>query len=78
MVVRLLSTGKKISKVDRSAAYITRHIAKNLKFSCGHLLSEVLVQGILCHWCGTTAINVNTLQGTAKVKLTDGQIGKIS
>ncbi len=68
-------SGKDPSKVDRSAAYATRHIAKNLV--AAGLASEVLVQ--VSYAIGVakpTSINVNTY-GTAKVKLTDGQIGKL-
>jgi S-adenosylmethionine synthetase len=68
-------SGKDPSKVDRSAAYATRHIAKNLV--AAGVASEVLVQ--VSYAIGVakpTSINVNTY-GTAKVKLTDGQIGKL-
>ncbi|MBC7536226.1 MAG: methionine adenosyltransferase [Ferruginibacter sp.] len=69
-------SGKDPSKVDRSAAYATRHIAKNLV--AAGLCDEVLVQ--VSYAIGVaqpTSINVVTY-GTAKVKLTDGQIaGKI-
>jgi S-adenosylmethionine synthetase len=60
--------------VDRSAAYATRHIAKNLV--AAGVADEVLVQ--VSYAIGVaqpTSINVNTY-GTAKVKLTDGQIAK--
>jgi S-adenosylmethionine synthetase len=65
-------SGKDPSKVDRSAAYATRHIAKNLV--AAGLCDEVLVQ--VSYAIGVaqpTSINVVTY-GTAKVKLTDGQI----
>ena len=68
-------SGKDPSKVDRSAAYATRHIAKNLV--AAGVADEVLVQ--VSYAIGVakpTSINVNTY-GTAKVSLTDGQIGKI-
>ena len=68
-------SGKDPSKVDRSAAYATRHIAKNLV--AAGLCDEVLVQ--VSYAIGVakpTSINVNTY-GTAKVKMTDGQIAKI-
>jgi S-adenosylmethionine synthetase len=68
-------SGKDPSKVDRSAAYATRHIAKNLVAS--GLCDEVLVQ--VSYAIGVakpTSINVNTY-GTAKVGLTDGAIGTI-
>ncbi|MEO6229175.1 MAG: methionine adenosyltransferase [Ferruginibacter sp.] len=65
-------SGKDPSKVDRSAAYATRHIAKNLV--AAGLCDEVLVQ--VSYAIGVaqpTSINVNTY-GTAKVDITDGQI----
>jgi S-adenosylmethionine synthetase len=68
-------SGKDPSKVDRSAAYATRHIAKNLV--AAGLCDEVLVQ--VSYAIGVakpTSINVNTY-GTSKVKLTDGEISKI-
>ncbi len=68
-------SGKDPSKVDRSAAYATRHIAKNLV--AAGLCEEVLVQ--VSYAIGVaqpTSINVNTY-GTAKVKMTDGKIGKM-
>jgi len=67
-------SGKDPSKVDRSAAYATRHIAKNLV--AAGLCNEVLVQ--VSYAIGVaqpTSINVNTY-GTAKVDLTDGEIAK--
>jgi S-adenosylmethionine synthetase len=67
-------SGKDPSKVDRSAAYATRHIAKNLV--AAGLCNEVLVQ--VSYAIGVaqpTSINVNTY-GTAKVNLTDGQIAQ--
>ena len=69
-------SGKDPSKVDRSAAYATRHIAKNLV--AAGVADEILVQ--VSYAIGVaqpTSVNVNTY-GTAKVKLTDGQIaGKV-
>jgi S-adenosylmethionine synthetase len=68
-------SGKDPSKVDRSAAYATRHIAKNLV--AAGLCDEVLVQ--VSYAIGVAqpmGIFVNTY-GTAKVKLNDGQIAKI-
>ncbi len=67
-------SGKDPSKVDRSAAYATRHIAKNLV--AAGLCSEVLVQ--VSYAIGVakpTSINVVTY-GTANVDLTDGQIAE--
>ena len=68
-------SGKDPSKVDRSAAYATRHIAKNLV--AAGVASEILVQ--VSYAIGVaqpTSINVNTY-GTAKVGMTDGEISKI-
>ena len=68
-------SGKDPSKVDRSAAYATRHIAKNLV--AAGVCDEVLVQ--VSYAIGVAqpmGIYVNTY-GTAKVKKTDGQIAKI-
>jgi S-adenosylmethionine synthetase len=68
-------SGKDPSKVDRSAAYATRHIAKNLV--AAGVCSEALVQ--VSYAIGVaqpTSINVKTF-GTANVNLTDGEIGKI-
>jgi S-adenosylmethionine synthetase len=67
-------SGKDPSKVDRSAAYAARHIAKNLV--AASVCDEVLVQ--VSYAIGVaqpTSINVNTY-GTAKVDLTDGEIAK--
>jgi S-adenosylmethionine synthetase len=67
-------SGKDPSKVDRSAAYATRHIAKNLV--AAGVCDEVLVQ--VSYAIGVAqpmGIYVNTY-GTAKVKLTDGQIAQ--
>jgi S-adenosylmethionine synthetase len=65
-------SGKDPSKVDRSAAYATRHIAKNLV--AAGLCDEVLVQ--VSYAIGVVepmGIYVTTY-GTAKVGLTDGEI----
>jgi S-adenosylmethionine synthetase len=72
-------SGKDPSKVDRSAAYATRHIAKNLV--AAGVADEILVQ--VSYAIGVAqpmGIYVNTY-GTAKVKaagklLTDGEIAK--
>lgn len=67
-------SGKDPSKVDRSAAYATRHIAKNMV--AAGLCSEVLVQ--VSYAIGVakpTNIYVNTY-GTAKVSLKDGEIAQ--
>jgi len=68
-------SGKDPSKVDRSAAYATRHIAKNLV--AAGLCSEVLVQ--VSYAIGVahpTSIYVNTY-GTAKVGMSDGEISTL-
>ena len=68
-------SGKDPSKVDRSGAYATRHIAKNLV--AAGLCKEVLVQ--VSYAIGVakpTSINVETY-GTATVNMTDGEISKI-
>ena len=65
-------SGKDASKVDRSAAYATRHIAKNLV--AAGLCDECLVQ--VAYAIGVAepvGLYVNTY-GTAKVKMTDGEI----
>ncbi len=68
-------SGKDPSKVDRSAAYATRHIAKNLV--AAGVAKEVLVQ--VSYAIGVarpTSINVNTF-GTGKVDMTDGEISEM-
>lgn len=65
-------SGKDPSKVDRSGAYATRHIAKNLV--AAGVCDEVLVQ--VSYAIGIAepiSINVNTF-GTAKVKMDDDEI----
>ncbi|NNE56175.1 MAG: methionine adenosyltransferase domain-containing protein, partial [Flavobacteriales bacterium] len=65
-------SGKDPSKVDRSAAYATRHIAKNMV--AAGLCDEVLVQ--VAYAIGVAkpvGLYVNTY-GTAKVDLSDGKI----
>jgi S-adenosylmethionine synthetase len=68
-------SGKDPSKVDRSAAYATRHIAKNLV--AADVCSEILVQ--VSYAIGVarpTNIYVNTF-GSAKVKMSDSQIAGV-
>ena len=68
-------SGKDPSKVDRSAAYATRHIAKNMV--AAGVCSEILVQ--VSYAIGVAkpmGIYVNTY-GTSKVNMTDGEIAKI-
>lgn len=67
-------SGKDPSKVDRSAAYATRHIAKNLV--AAGVADEILVQ--ISYAIGVKdpmGIYVNTY-GTSKVNFTDGEIAK--
>lgn len=67
-------SGKDPSKVDRSAAYATRHIAKNLV--AAGVCDEALVQ--VAYAIGVAepvGLYVNTY-GTSKVKMTDGEIAK--
>jgi S-adenosylmethionine synthetase len=65
-------SGKDPSKVDRSAAYATRHIAKNLVAAglCDEVLVQVSYAIGVAKPCG---LYVNTY-GTSKVNLTDGEI----
>ncbi|PID88465.1 MAG: methionine adenosyltransferase [Bacteroidia bacterium] len=67
-------SGKDSSKVDRSAAYATRHIAKNMV--AAGIADEVLVQ--VAYAIGVAepvGLYVNTY-GTAKVNLSDGEIAE--
>jgi len=67
-------SGKDPSKVDRSAAYATRHIAKNLV--AAEVCEEVLVQ--VAYAIGVAepvGLYVNTY-GTSKVKMSDGEIAE--
>ena len=67
-------SGKDPSKVDRSAAYATRHIAKNLV--AAGVADEILVQ--VSYAIGVAkpmGIFVDTY-GTSKVKMTNGEIAK--
>jgi S-adenosylmethionine synthetase len=67
-------SGKDPSKVDRSAAYATRHIAKNLV--AAGVADEILVQ--VSYAIGVVepmGIFVDTY-GTSKVNLSDGEIAK--
>lgn len=67
-------SGKDPSKVDRSAAYAMRHIAKNLV--AAGVADEILVQvSYAIGVADPTGVYVNTY-GTAKVNLTDGEIAK--
>ncbi len=67
-------SGKDSSKVDRSAAYAARHIAKNMV--AAGIADEVLIQ--VAYAIGVAqpvGLYVNTY-GTSKVKLTDGEIAQ--
>jgi len=67
-------SGKDPSKVDRSAAYAARHVAKNLV--AAGVADEILVQ--VSYAIGVvepTSIFVETY-GTANVELTDGEIAE--
>jgi S-adenosylmethionine synthetase len=67
-------SGKDPSKVDRSAAYATRHIAKNLV--AAGVASEVLVQ--VAYAIGVAepvGLYINTY-GTGKLNLSDGEIAE--
>jgi S-adenosylmethionine synthetase len=67
-------SGKDPSKVDRSAAYATRHIARNLV--AAGVCEEALVQ--VAYAIGVAdpvGLYVNTY-GTSKVAMTDGQIAE--
>jgi len=67
-------SGKDSSKVDRSAAYAARHIAKNMV--AAGVADEVLVQ--VAYAIGVpepVGVFVNTY-GSAKIKLSDGEIAR--
>ena len=68
-------SGKDPSKVDRSAAYATRHIAKNLVAAgvCDEVLVQVSYAIGVAKPCG---LYINTY-GTAKVGKSDGEIARI-
>ncbi len=69
-------SGKDPSKVDRSAAYATRHIAKNLVAAglCDEVLVQVSYAIGVAKPCG---LYINTY-GTSKINKTDGEIAKIT
>jgi S-adenosylmethionine synthetase len=68
-------SGKDPSKVDRSAAYATRHIAKNLVAAgvCDEVLVQVSYAIGVAKPCG---LYLNTY-GTSKVNVNDGEIARI-
>jgi S-adenosylmethionine synthetase len=65
-------SGKDPSKVDRSAAYATRHIAKNMVAAglCDEVLVQVSYAIGVAEPCG---LYINTY-GTSKVSMTDGEM----
>jgi len=67
-------SGKDPSKVDRSAAYATRHIAKNMVAAglCDEVLVQVSYAIGVAKPCG---LFINTY-GTSKVKMSDGEIAR--
>ena len=67
-------SGKDPSKVDRSAAYATRHIAKNLVAAgvCDEILVQVSYAIGVAKPCG---LFVSTY-GTSKVNMTDGEVAR--
>ncbi len=68
-------SGKDPSKVDRSAAYATRHIAKNLVASgvCDECLAQVSYAIGVAKPMG---IFINTF-GTSKISINDGELAKV-
>ena len=68
-------SGKDPSKVDRSAAYATRHIAKNLVAAgvCDEVLVQVSYAIGVAKPCG---LYINTY-GSARVDMTDGEIAAL-
>jgi len=67
-------SGKDPSKVDRSAAYASRHIAKNMVAAgvCEEILVQVSYAIGVAH---PTSIYVDTF-GTSKIEMTDSEIAK--
>lgn len=67
-------SGKDPSKVDRSAAYATRHIAKNMVAAglCDEVLVQVSYAIGVAKPCG---LYINTY-GTSKVQMNDGEIAR--
>lgn len=67
-------SGKDPSKVDRSAAYATRHIAKNMVAAglCDEVLVQVSYAIGVAEPCG---LFIETY-GTSKVSMTDGEMAK--
>jgi len=67
-------SGKDPSKVDRSAAYATRHIAKNMVAAglCDEVLVQVSYAIGVAEPCG---LFIDTY-GTSKVEMTDGDMAK--
>ena len=68
-------SGKDPSKVDRSAAYATRHVAKNLV--AAGVCDEVLVQVSYAIGVAKPCVIFIDTYGTSKVNMNDGAIAKI-
>jgi S-adenosylmethionine synthetase len=68
-------SGKDPSKVDRSGAYATRHIAKNLVAAgvCDEVLVQVSYAIGVAEPCGLFI----TTNGTSKVEMSEGEMAKI-
>ena len=67
-------SGKDPSKVDRSAAYAARHIAKNLV--AAGIAKEILVQvSYAIGVSAPTSININSF-GTSKINVSDSEIAQ--
>jgi len=67
-------SGKDPSKVDRSAAYATRHIAKNMV--AAGLCDEVLVQVAYAIGVAEPVGLYITTYGTSKLKMNDGELSR--
>jgi len=67
-------SGKDPSKVDRSAAYATRHIAKNMV--AAGLCDEVLVQVAYAIGVAEPVGLYITTYGTSKLKMSDGELSR--
>lgn len=67
-------SGKDSSKVDRSAAYAVRHIAKNMV--AAGLADEVMVQVAYAIGVARPVSFFIDTHGTSRVKLTDGQLAE--
>ena len=68
-------SGKDPSKVDRSAAYAARHIAKNMV--AAGVADEMLVQVELCYRCGSSDQYFVDTYIRSHVNMTDGEIARV-